>query len=122
MRKYTPDTILAQFEFSGKLMYDATLNGDSKTNNREGAKLVRIFKAFEKDQILYQSCLPILLKNPNIAIRTTAAAWCLALNWNKEEAQRTLEDAAQENSIFGFNAEMTLKVWHEQGYLRVYPK
>ena len=122
MRKYDPESVLLQFESSGKLMYDATLTGDYKTNNREGAKLIRIFKEFESNPGLYQKCLPILLTNPNIVIRSKAAAWCLALNWNIDEALRTLEEAAQEDTIFGFNAEMTLKVWHQQGYLKVYSK
>ena len=122
MRKYDPESVLLQFESSGKLMYDATLTGDYKTNNREGAKLIRIFKEFESNPGLYQKCLPILLTNPNIEIRSRAAAWCLALNWNIDEALHILEEAAQEDSIFGFNAEMTLKVWHQQGYLKVYSK
>ena len=49
MRKYTIDEIVEIYEKSGKLMYDATLSGDYKTNNREGKRLTKIYKIFEAD-------------------------------------------------------------------------
>lgn len=49
MRQLNKDDIIKQYEESGKIMYEATLSGDYKANNREGAKLTRIFKRLEKD-------------------------------------------------------------------------
>lgn len=43
MRQLNKDDIIKQYEESGKIMYEATLSGDYKANNREGAKLTRIF-------------------------------------------------------------------------------
>ena len=43
-------------------MYQATLSGDYKTNNREGDKLVKIFKVFEQDRDLAKECIMELLK------------------------------------------------------------
>ena len=49
MKKYTKENVLKQYEKSGEIIYHATLNGDYRKNNREGARLVKIFKEFEKD-------------------------------------------------------------------------
>jgi hypothetical protein len=56
--------------------------------------------------------------------RTKVAAHCLALKIYLDEAEKVLEEAPQDeiNGIFAFNAEMTLKVWHEKGFLQVYKK
>jgi len=39
-----------------------------------------------------------------------------------EDAEKILQEIASDksNGILGFNAEMTLKVWKEQGYLKIY--
>lgn len=116
--------ILSQYEKSGEIMYHATLNGDYKSNNREGAKLVRIFKLFEKDVSFAMECIEDMMKSNNVVVRTKAAAYCLALRKNIEAAERVLKEISDDpsNGIFGFNAKMTLKVWHEQGELRIYQK
>ena len=51
-------------------------------------------------------------------------AHCLSLRICVDEAEKVLEKAAEDknNGIFSFNAEMTLKVWRENGYLKMYPK
>ena len=43
MKKYTVDEIVNIYEKSGRLMYDATLSGDYKTNNKEGKRLIKLF-------------------------------------------------------------------------------
>lgn len=109
---------------SCQIMQEATLSGDYKKNNAEGKKVIKIFKTFEKDLQFAQDCLAILLNDDNIVVRTKAAAHCLALNIRVGEALGVLESVAldEKNGIFGFNAKMTLKVWREQGYLKVYQK
>lgn len=123
MKKYNIDEIIKQYETSGEKMYQATLDGDYKTNNREGAKLIRIFKRFEKDRTLARQCIPELMKSANVVVRTKAAAYCLSLRMDVEVGEAMLKEISEneENGIFGFNAEMTLKVWHEEGYLQLYP-
>ena len=44
MKKYSKEEVLQQYEESGKIMYQATLDGDYKANNREGARLPKIYK------------------------------------------------------------------------------
>ena len=116
--------VTAFFEKSGKIRYDATLNGDYKLNNKEKPKLRRVFKMFEEDVEFAQKCISLMLKSPNVVVQTDAAAYCLALNRNIELAEKTLEEISNDpaNGIFGFNAKMTLKVWRENGELRMYQK
>ena len=120
----TKAEILNQYIDSGLIMYHATLEGDYKTNNKEGKKIISIFKYLEKNLELAKDTLPLLFENENVVTRTKAASHCLALNIHIIEAENVLECAAHDkgNGIFGFNSEMTLKVWHENGFLQVYQK
>ena len=123
-RKITTQEVINQYIECGLVLRETTLSGDYKKGNKEGEKIVRIFKMLEKDLDLAERALPELFDNENIVTRTKAAAHCLSLNINVEEAVEILEQASSDecNGIFGFNAKMTLKVWREQGYLKVYPK
>lgn len=122
MKIINKDSIVEQYEKSGKLIYEATLSGDYKTNNREAAKLIKIFKLFEKDEKLAELCIPELLNSNNVVVKTKGAAYCLALGYNIETAEKILFDISenQENGIFGFNAKMTLQVWKDKGELTIY--
>ena len=122
MKKYTVEEIFRIYEESGKLMYNATLSGDYRTNNREGKRLTALFKKFEKDVEYGHTCIDKLFESNNVVVRTEAAAYCLALNYNTASAVAALQEIADNpnNGIFGFNAKMTLKVWREQGYLKIY--
>jgi len=114
--------IIQQYEDSGRLMYEATLNGDYKTNNREGRKLLKIFKIFEKNHDLARECIEELLKSKNIVVRSKAAAYCLALNNDVDAGEAVLKAIAADpkSGIFGFNAEMTLEEWRKKGELILY--
>ncbi len=122
MKKYTIDETIEIYEKSGELMYDATLSGDYKTNNREGKKLTKIYKLFESNNEYGFQCIDRLIKSENVVIKTKAAAYCLSLNYNIDYAVSVLQEIADnpDNGIFGFNAEMTLKVWQENGFLKIY--
>lgn len=124
MKPMKKEDIIKQYEISGEIIYRSTLTGDYKANNKEGAKLVRIFKKFEEDETFAMECIGELLKSDNIVVRTEAAAYCLALNRNIAEAEKLLQAISEDpgNGIFGFNAKMTLKVWREQGFLKIYQK
>ena len=50
MKKYSKEEVLRQYEESGKIMYQATLDGDYKANNKEGKRLLKFFKYFENDR------------------------------------------------------------------------
>lgn len=124
MKKYNKEDIIKQYEESGKIMYQATLNGDYRANNKEGKKLTKIFKYFETDRPFAMECIAQLYESENVVVRSKAAAYCLALNEDVDKALETLNEIAnkEENGIFGFNARMTLEVWEKQGYLRIYQK
>lgn len=123
MKKYSKADVLRQYEESGRIMYQATLDGDYKANNREGKRLTKIFKYFEENREFAFDCIHDMLSSQNVVIRTKAAAYCLALNENTDMAEKVLSEISnnEENGIFGFNAKMTLDVWKKQGYLRIYP-
>lgn len=124
MKKYSKEEVLRQYEESGKIMYQATLDGDYKANNKEGKRLLKIFKYFETDREFAWDCIKDMLNSENVVVRTDAAAYCLALNDNIDIAIEVLSEISskKENGIFGFNAKMTLDVWRKQGYLQIYPK
>lgn len=124
MKLKSKEDVIEQYITSCKIMYDATLSGDYKTNNAEGKQIIKVFKLIEKDLQFAAECLETLLENDNVVVKTKAAAHCLALNIKINEAIKVLELAAtdEKNGIFGFNAQMTLNVWREQGYLKVYQK
>ena len=48
--------------------------------------------------------------------------YCLSMNYNIDYAVSVLQEIADnpDNGIFGFNAEMILKVWIKNGYLKIY--
>ena len=119
MKKHTKENILKQYEKSGEIMCPAMLNGDYRKSNRESAKLRKIFREFENNTDLADECIPELLKSSNVVVRSEAAAYCLALRRDIRLAEKILKDIASDpnSKIFGLNAEMTLKVWKEQGYL-----
>ena len=105
-------------------MYQATLDGDYKANNREGKRLNEIFKYFENNPEFALDCIKDMMQSKNVVVRSKAAAYCLALNKNVDTAVRVLSEISndEKNGIFGFNAQMTLEVWKKQGYLRIYPE
>ncbi|WMJ23172.1 hypothetical protein RBG61_00510 [Paludicola sp. MB14-C6] len=124
IKQKNKDAVIDQYISSCHIMYEATLSGDYKKNNAEGKQIVKTFKLLEKDLQFAEECLVTLLENDNVVVKTKAAAHCLALNIRINEAERILELAAtdEKNGILGFNAQMTLNVWREQGYLKVYQK
>ena len=121
---WSKSDILNQYINSGIIMHKATLEGDYKTNNKEGKTITKLFKYLENNLELAKETLPTLFDNENVVTRTKAAAHCLALKICVREAEKIIEEAAvdDKNGIFGFNAQMTLKVWREQGHLEIYQK
>lgn len=122
MKIHSKEDVLHQFEVSCDILYRSDETGDYITGNREQQKLVKIFKYFEKNRVFATECLKVLLHNENVVVSNRAAGWFLALNENVDESVKVLLENSEkkEAGIFRFEAEMTLKVWKSQGYLRVY--
>jgi hypothetical protein len=116
--------IISQYETSGEIIYNATYSGDYKTNNREGRKLLKIYRMFEQNPEFAKECIEELLDSENVVVRIEAASYCLALQQDVKIAERILEEISSDHNygIFRFNAEMTLKVWREKGELQMYQK
>jgi len=72
---------------------------------------------------LAKEVLPSLFEHESVKVKICAAAHCLALEIYEEQAVDILEKVSKLNMrVFSFEAEMTLKVWREQGFLKVYQK
>jgi hypothetical protein len=121
-KTFTKEQIIFQYEKSCEIIKQATLDGDYKKNNKEGKLIIQIYKYLEENKELSNNILHELFYSGNVVTRTKAAAHCLSLGLWVQEAVEILENAATDKStgIFGFNAKMTLKVWKEQGKLKVY--
>ena len=122
MKRYSIETVISDFEKSGEVIFRLANTDDYVISNREGKKLVKYFKIFEKNLEFGYQCIDRLIESSNVVVKTKAAAYSLALSYNTSRAISVLEEIASnsDNGIFRFNAEMTLKVWREQGYLMIY--
>ncbi len=122
MRLISTQEILRVHEESGKLIYEAIMNGDYKTNNREQNKLMKIFKQLENDYQLASECIPLLLCSQNVIVRIKGATYGLALKISINESENILNDISNDKSIgiVGMIAEMPLKRWKENADLILY--
>lgn len=122
MKIFDKESIIQQYEDSGEILYKSTLAGDYKACNKEGKKLIKIYKILEKDKEFAWECISEMLKSSNVVVRAKAASYCLALNIQTDIAQEILTKIMDDesNEIFSFNAKMTLKVWEEEGCLQIY--
>ena len=120
----SPQDVINQYIETCAISLETMNNGDYKRANREYKKILKVFKFLEENLDVARASLPLLLEHENVDTRIKSAAHCIALNIFIDEAERTLENAANDesNGIYSFNAKMTLKVWREQGYLEVYVK
>ena len=116
------EEIIEQYEKSGRIIEETLLSGDYRTGNREGEKLIKFFKLFEQDIDLAEKCIDLLYKSNCTRVRTEAAAYSLSLGIDVPKAEAVLYEIGHDESlgIIGFGAEMTLKVWKEQGFLKLY--
>jgi len=111
--------LIEEYRNAAILQKEASRDGDYKTANKQYSKLIRIYKILEKDKDLREKVLKELLKDENICVSSWAAAHCLRLNIYVDEAVKLLEEIAKRKDIgiWRFDAEMTLKVWREEGKL-----
>jgi hypothetical protein len=101
---------------------EATLGGDYKIGNKAVKQLIKLYKLLEHDSHLASQVLDILFKEGNISVRTWASAHALGLQIKTNEAIAILKEiSATDNAgILEFNAEMTLRTYNKQGYLKFY--
>lgn len=115
--------IRSQYLESLLIIEKSNLEGEYKIGNKEGKKIIKLFKLLEEDIDMAKEVLPSLFGHESVKVKICAAAHCLALKIFEGQAVDILEKISKlDIRVFSFEAEMTLKVWREQGYLRVYQK
>lgn len=109
-----------EFINAAKLQGEATKAGDSRTANKQYTILKRIFVKAQKDietaKIFYKN----LRNNSEPNVKLWASAHSLALGLDIAVAENILDVLSKNENIgiLRINAEMTLKVWKEDGYLK----
>lgn len=115
--------ILNQYIKSFLIIEKSNLEGEYKIGNKEGKKIIKLFKLMENNINSAKEILPTLFEHESYKVRIAAAAHCLSLKIFEKEAIELLEKISiLQIRHYSFEAKMTLKVWREQGYLKVYPE
>lgn len=122
MRKKSIDEIVRLYEEYSIIKDECIREGKYRPINKEMKKLLKIYKLFEEDEDYAHKCIDTLLEKEDIILKSLIATYCLSLNYKVEDALNFLEKIASDpqNGVYKFEAEMTLKVWKEQGYLKMY--
>ena len=91
---------------------------DVKAHNIAMKELAKIFYQAKKEQD--KSFFLELLRNDSVQVRLIASAHCLGLNIYIGEAKKVLTSIAKDRSNvkLAFEAQATLDVWKQQGYLK----
>ena len=97
---------------------DCTTKEEVKQHNAAMRQLGKLFYRIENEQD--KSFLLELLLNDNERTRALVAAHCLGWGIYVSEAKKVLSDLAKSksNCILAFEAQATLDVWKQQGYLK----
>lgn len=105
------------------LQYCADLNectekNDVRRNNAAMKQLGKLFQQIKAEPD--KSFLLEPLKNKNDRTKALAAAHCLGLGVYIKETKEVLSGIAnnKDNPILAFEAQATLDVWQQQGYLK----
>lgn len=116
------NVLINEYIENATIQGEATLDGDYKRGNKAVKKLTKIYKLMEQDDQLAIQILEVLFKDENINIRLCASAHAIGLKLNISQAIALLEEiSANSNAgILGFDAEMSLKTYYKQGYLKFY--
>jgi hypothetical protein len=91
-----------------------------KKHNKAMKILATLFHQLENDKKVAEVLFEQLMAFDDERVKAVAAAHSLGLNINLNKAQKTLKDIIKSSSepLSRLNAEMTLQVWMEQGFLK----
>ena len=97
---------------------DCTTKEDVKRHNAAMKHLGKLFYQIEGEPD--KSFLLELLQNENSRTKALVAAHCLGFGVYVSEAKKVLSELAKSkvNPILAFEAQATLEVWKQQGYLK----
>lgn len=120
MKRLDNQEIINTYVKIGLKCYEAYLTEKYTKVNKYYPKIKKMFKYLERNIDVAKEILPQLLKHEIIDVRSIASSHCLMLGIYVEEAEKTLQEIANDEKkrIWAFETEMTLKVWKE-GNLRI---
>lgn len=95
-----------------------TEKGNHKEINKQYNKLNRVYRKMEQDKALGKDMTEKLLEHSSDFVRAWAATHALGLKVNVDKAVEVLEYIAKTKGLVRLDAEMTLQIWREQGYLK----
>ena len=97
---------------------DCVTNEDVKRHNNAMKRLSNLYHQIEKEK--NKDFLLDLLQNENERTKALAAAHCLGLGVYISEAKNVLSTLAKNksNPVLAFEAQATLDVWKQNGYLQ----
>ena len=103
-----------------KNLHTGDKKAQSNLHNNAMEQLAKLYYQFEKDRKYAENLYISLMRHEDDRVRLNAAASCLALNVNITDAQKNLKQISKTNfdPSVRFEAEMTLDIWKEQGYLK----
>lgn len=108
---------IREYEKQCSILNDGISKADIKKHNKAMDKLGKLFH--ELKSVEDKSFALKLMQDTNKQVALTVAAHCLGWGDYINEAKRTLRKIAKskDEPLLAFEAEMTLKVYCEQGYL-----
>jgi hypothetical protein len=117
--KNNEDVIKKEYIDAVILQKQSSIAGDYKTANKQYKVLKKIFDKIQNGY-LNKDILIELLQHENDIVKSLAAANMLALNYEIKKAEQELEEIITKHNsdMIGFSAEMCLKVWRKQGFLK----
>jgi len=114
-REHSTEELVELYRKAASEHGKANLRGDVATGNHAADRIAAIYRELRSRGLEHQRSLLPLLLSEDRGVREWAAAHSLEFEPGRGEA--ILIDLAKAEGMQGFNARMTLKVWHE-GKLR----
>lgn len=109
----------AQYLLFCKDLNNCTTKDEVKHHNAAMKKLGKLFQQLKTEPQINKTFLLELLKYDNDQVSSLVAAHCLGLGVYIPEAKKVLSALAKNkaNPVLAFEAQATLDVWKQQGYL-----
>jgi len=91
-----------------------------KKHNKAMKQLAKLFNEIKENRWLAEELYDRLLSYQDERVRAIASAHCLGMNVHIDKAKKCLENISKTSNepLSRFSAEMTLRTWKEQGFLR----
>ena len=100
---------------------DTFQTGNYKLGNKLYDKTHKLVKETQHDEIFMESVIHTCINHEDFRVQYLASIWALLARKFIDDALKGLDDLSkrEDTGIVGFNAKMTIKVWNEEGYLKL---